>query len=159
MFSYISNKIYQPLTKEERLKRFPLLEFHTNPVAVRKIGLSTNELSPKHLLEIIETHYKNLDPSNHRYEWLTHWLPLIRTELSELERYTMEDVGRVVIIQNEKSIFEFYIIYDIHIHDVEIVVINLDNTIDEPNILSKIIASFSMIVSIGSLGYLISNII
>ena len=152
-------KSHTLLSKEQRDKRFPKCDFQIHPMVVRKIGISANELSPLSICEMIEKYYHNLDPSNHRYVWLTHWLPLIQIELNVLNKYTMEDVGRIVIIQNEKVIFDFYLIYDIHIHDVETIVINLNNVIEEPSYFSKIITSISMVVSIGSLGYFLSNMI
>lgn len=170
MFSSIKDYIiskfnHKSLSKDERQKRFPYYEFQINPTVVRRTGISTNEISPKHIYEIIQRYHESLHETNHRYEWLTYWISIIKKELDDLSNYTMEDVGRVVIIQNDKCIFDFYLIYNIHLpkisnkQDVETVVINLNHSIDEPSIFSKIITSAGMIISMGSIGYLISNVI
>jgi hypothetical protein len=161
MISGIKNyfqKFYQPRSKEERDLRFPNLPFIVHPVSIRKIGLSMEQISPRHLYNQIVKYYETLDNSNHRYEWLRCWLPVIESELDDLSKYTMENVGRVVIIQNEKAIFDFYLIYDIHIQDVETVVVNLNNELQESDYVSNTILSLSFLFSAGSLGFYLSNL-
>lgn len=161
MISSIRNyfkKFNQPLSKEDRDIRFPILPFTTNPVSVRRTGISTDNISPKYIYQLILKYYESLDNSNHRYEWLRCWLPVIESELDDLNKYTMENVGRVVIIQNDRAIFDFYLIYDINIQDVETVVVNLNNELIESDYISNTIMSFSMLFSIGSLGYFLSNL-
>lgn len=162
MISSIQNyflKFNNPFSKEERNIRFPNIPFTVHPVSVRKIGLITDQISPKHLRDLIMKYYESLDHSNHRYEWLRCWFPIIESELDDLNKYTMENVGRVVIIQNERAIFDFYLIHDIHIEDVETVIVNLNNEFQESDYVSNTIISLSMIFSVGSLGYLLSNLI
>jgi hypothetical protein len=155
--NYFKN-FYQPRSKEERDLRFPNLPFIVHPVSIRKTGLSMDQISPKYLYQLIIKYYESLDNSNHRYEWLRCWLPVIESELDDLNKYTMENVGRVVIIQNEKAIFDFYLIYDIHIQDVETVVVNLNNELQESSYVSNTILSLSMLFSAGSLGFFLSNL-
>lgn len=155
------------LSKEQRKTRFPtnteykneLHGSHFNMTNVRKIGLSTEILSPKHLYNIIEKYYQSLDISNQRQQWLGNWLSVIKKELYDLSKYEMEDIGRITIVQNQKAIFEFYLIKDINIQEVETVVINLDHTIDETNYVSNIFTSVAMIFSLGTVGYILSNIV
>ena len=148
MFSSVGNYLiekfgfhHHPLSKEEREKVFPKCTFQTNPVSTRKIGLSTNEIYPLHIYGLIEKYYDTLDNHNHRYEWMKHWLPAIKDNLVLLNQYTLSDVGRLVIIQNERVIFDFYLIYDIHIQDIEYVVINLDQYVEPSSLFSKIFTS------------------
>jgi hypothetical protein len=151
-------KFSQPLSKEERELRFPLLPFTIHPVSIRRTGLSTDQISPKYLYQLIQKYYESLDNSNHRYEWLRCWLPVIESELDDLNKYTMENVGRVIIIQNEKAIFDFYIINDINIQEVETVVVNLNNELQESSYVANTILSLSMLFSAGSLGFFLSNL-
>lgn len=158
MISSIRNYFYRLRSKQEREQRFPELPFTIHPMTMRSVGLSTDELSPKHIYEIIAKYYETLDNSNHRYEWLRCWLPIIENELNDLNKYTMENVGRIVIIQNERAVFDFYIICDIHIEDQDRVIINLDHDLHESSYVSNTILSLSMLFSAGSLGYLLSNL-
>jgi len=158
LMDYFS-RFSQPLTREERLERFPLTNFHSDPIHMRRIGISCDKISPKRIYNIIERYYYNLDRSNYRYVWLGYWLHVIKKELLELEKYTMDNVGRVVIIQNERAIFDFYIIYDINIEEVDTVVVDLNEAIDDSSYISNAFTSFGMILSVGTFGYMISNII
>jgi hypothetical protein len=158
MISWFQNYI-RKYSKEERKKRFPSTSYQSNPIKIRKIGISNDILSPKRIYHIIETYYHGLDHYNYKHEWLKHWIHVIKNELFELEKYEMDDVGKVVIIQNEKLMFEFYIVYDINIQEVEEVVINLNDTTEETSGFSNIINSFGMILSLGTISYIISNII
>jgi hypothetical protein len=183
MFSSINNyfkKIYTPFHKQQeekqekqedkswfgsgirdrtlREKRFPNVSFNPNLSVVRSIYISMDELSPKYIYNLIEKYYENLDHSNHRYEWLRCWLPIIENELNDLNKYTMENVGRIVIIQNDKAIFDFYLIQDIHIQDIDTVVIDLNHDLYETDYVSNTILSLSMLFSAGSLGYFLSNL-
>lgn len=161
MISSIRNyfkKFNQPLSKEDRDIRFPNLPFTIHPVSVRRTGITTDQISPKYIYQLIVKYYESLDNSNHRYEWLRCWLPVIESELDDLNKYTMENVGRVVIIQNDRAIFDFYLIYDINIEDVETIIVNLNNELMESDYISNTIMSFSMLFSLGSLGYFLSNL-
>ena len=161
MISSIKNyflKFNDPLSKEDRDIRFPNIPFTVHPVSVRKIGVTADQISPKDIHRLIVKYYESLDNSNHRYEWLRCWLPVIEGELDDLNKYTMENVGRVVIIQNERAIFDCYLIRDIYIDDVETIVVNLNNEFQESDYISNTIMSFSMLFSVGSLGYFLSNL-
>lgn len=145
------------LSKQEREKRFPICNFEKNKVVARKIGISTLKIDPYHIILLIEEYSQTLSTRN---IWLNKWENIIKNELEVLSKYNMDNVDRLLIVQNEYVVFDFYLLKDIYIDEQDMVLINLDNfTPDKPGFFSNILSSLGVAVSFGSLGYLISTYI
>jgi hypothetical protein len=152
MIATIKNYFHRPTLEE----RFPYLSFVVIPSVTRKIGLSTHVLDPLYIYRQIETYFETLDPSCPKYEFLKKRMNLIYSELKDLSKFNLETIGRIAIVQNKVAIFDFYLIYDIHIHDIETIVINLDTAIEKPDYYSYILGTMSLAVSVSGLGLILS---
>lgn len=154
MFSW-NNK---PLTIEDRRNKFRLTPFTTKQNETRKIGISNDQIHPQHLQKLISEYYLTLHIHHTRYKWLSLWIKIILQELKELEKYPLEDVERVVIIYKEVVIFDFYLIYDLHIREPETVCIHLDDCVEKSNSFSGFIQSFGLLASLGTIAMFIPNL-
>ena len=140
-------------------ERFPERPFHTVPNATRKVGLSMDTLDPMYIYRQIENYYETLHPSSPRFLFLQKWLKLIHDELQDLSKYDLSDVGRIVITQKQVVIFDFYLIYDIHIQEIKTIVIDLDHAVERPTYYSYAIGSMTFAFSLTSIGLLLSNFV
>lgn len=153
MFSW--NK---PLTIEDRRNRFHLTKFTTQPTITRKIGISNDQIYPRHLEKLITEYYQSLPIHHIRYKWLNLWIKSILQELKDLERYPLDDVERVVIVYKEVVIFDFYLIYDLHIQDPETVCINLDLISEKSTSFGNLFQALGLIASIGTFAFFMPNV-
>jgi hypothetical protein len=153
------DKFFRRRTKEWREQRYPKKTFENPPRNPARRFELEDKICSKNMGDIIEQYFKKMDESNHRYVWLKHWLPTIRHELEELNRYDLSDVKRVVMIQNDRAIFDFYVFQDIHIEEIEPLIIDLKQNMEDIDYFSGVTSMFNVIFSLGSLGYFLSNII
>jgi hypothetical protein len=150
-------KYFQKPTLQER---FPAKTFTDyDPSTTRKVGLSTHMLYPLQLYRQVENYFESLHPSSSRYKFLKKWIKLIHSELLDLSKYDLENIGKIVIIQNDKAIFDFYLIYDIHIRDIETIVIDLDQAIERPGYYSYFLGSMTFVASLSGISFLMSNLL
>jgi hypothetical protein len=165
MFSWIL-PWKKELTIEDRRKRFPFLVHQIQPNQTRKIGISNHQINPKHIEKIILDYYESLQINSIKYSNLKDFISIIIEELKQLDNYPMEDVERILILNNRVVLFDFYLIYDLHIHDPETIYINLDpneynkqksSTSIFGNTISSL-ATVGSLASIGSLVYFIQNL-
>lgn len=155
MINRIKSLIVQPQIPRDQ--RFPRCDYKTT-FHTRKTGLSTNELDPIHILDIIKKYTKTLEPESQRAKWIQYWIRGIGYELNALKKYNLEDVGRILIIQDGLVVFDFYIIYDIHINDVETIHINLNYYEEQSSSYANVVSSLGMVSGFGVLGYILMNI-
>ncbi len=155
MFDRIKSFIVQPQMPINQ--RFPKCEYKTT-IMTRKTGLSTNELDPNIIFDLIKRHRSTLDSSNQRAKWIDYWIRGIEYELYALKKYNLEEVGRILIIQDGLVVFDFYMIYDIHINDVETIHINLNHYEEQSSKYANVVSSLGMVSGMGVLGYILMNI-
>jgi hypothetical protein len=156
MFSSLS--WWKKYTIEDRRNRFPKVEFNTDPSKTRKVGISNLHIIPNHIKKNIDDYYHSKNNHHIRHNWLSLWIKIIMNELDILEKYPIEDLERLVIIYKGIAIFDFYLIYDLHINDPETIYINLDSLSENSNITSNLIQSFNVLAKLGSFFFLFQNL-
>jgi hypothetical protein len=148
-----------PLPISEREKRFP--DYDMRSIArtnLRKTGISHNEIDPLYILSLIKQYKEGLIPNSQKYTYFQNWYPAIENELKELSKYYLDDIVKLYIVQNNKILFEFYLIYDIHITDEKYVCINLDQYVAPYSYSASLINTFALLSSAGTLGVFISRL-
>jgi hypothetical protein len=96
--------------------------------------------------------------NSQKYTYFQNWYPAIENELKELSKYYLDDIVKLYIVQNNKILFEFYLIYDIHITDEKYVCINLDQYVAPYSYSASLINTFALLSSAGTLGVFISRL-
>lgn len=124
----------------------------------RKIGLSTNEIDPLHVLQMIKDYNHTLPKESNKYEFYKDWFPAMEHFLKKLSKYPMDNVGKLLIIHNKLVIHEFYLIFDIHIDDVKTVHVNLDTYVAPYSFISSVIQTFALLSGVGTFGVFFSRL-
>jgi hypothetical protein len=133
----------KPLIEE----RFPNNSKANITPSTVKIGISRNHISTDHILSLFSAPILE-----NRTHLLDKGLPIIQSEIQALSKYNLENVNQLRIISKYRVVFLFYLIYDLHLKNPQIVDIDLDQY-KEPSSwygsLMKTLASLSGISSSG----------